>query len=84
MSPEIDSTAVWASECERQLFACAAGQVRGDFEERTWQAFWLTGVDGKAAKEVAQDLGMTLAAVYLAKSRVMKRLKEQIQILQRE
>jgi RNA polymerase sigma-70 factor (ECF subfamily) len=38
-------------------------------------------VDGKSGKEVAQRLGMTAAAVYLAKSRVMARLRAQIQQL---
>ena len=82
LSPEADSTVEWEAECERRLFVYAASQVRGDFQEATWQAFWLTGVDGKAAQEVAAQLGMTVAAVYLAKSRVMTRLKEQIGLLQ--
>jgi RNA polymerase sigma-70 factor (ECF subfamily) len=42
----------------------------------------LTGVVGKSAKETAEQLGLTVAAVYLARSRVMARLKEQIQQLQ--
>jgi RNA polymerase sigma-70 factor (ECF subfamily) len=60
------------------LFACAAKQVRGKVQESTWQAFWQTTVGGKRGKDVAQELNMTVAAVYLAKSRVMAQLKEQI------
>jgi RNA polymerase sigma-70 factor (ECF subfamily) len=41
-------------------------------------------VEGKSGKAVAQRLGMTVAAVYLAKSRVMARLRAQIQQLEEE
>ena len=44
--------------------------MRGEFQESTWQAFWQTAVEGKRAREVAAGLGMTIAAVYMAKSRV--------------
>lgn len=84
LSPEKDETAEWNADYERRMFAHAAAQVRNDFREATWHAFWLTAVEGKSAKEVAEQLGMTVAAVYLAKGRVMVRLKEQIQFLQRE
>ena len=66
------------------LFAWAAGQVCRDFQDSTWQAFWLTAVQGKSGKEVAAVLGMTTAAVYLAKRRVMARLKEEIEQLEAE
>jgi RNA polymerase sigma factor (sigma-70 family) len=81
-SPEESETQEWVEEYERRMFTFAAAQVRGDFKESTWQAFWQTGVQGMRAKEVAKSLGMTVAAVYLAKSRVMARLKEQIRHLQ--
>jgi RNA polymerase sigma-70 factor (ECF subfamily) len=73
-----EESGFWDREYERQLFAWAAEQVRGGFQESTWQAFWQTAVEGKSGKEVAQELGMSVAAVYLAKGRVMTRLKEQI------
>jgi RNA polymerase sigma-70 factor (ECF subfamily) len=81
-APEEQST--WDEEFHRRLFQAAAEQVRGDFREATWQAFWETAVEGKAAREVAERLGLTVAAVHLAKGRVMARLKEQIRILQGE
>jgi RNA polymerase sigma factor (sigma-70 family) len=74
----------WERAYERQLFAVAVEQVRGDFQDATWQAFWLTAVDGKNGKEVAGILGMTTAAVYLGKRRVITRLKEQIEYLRTE
>jgi RNA polymerase sigma-70 factor (ECF subfamily) len=52
--------------------------VRGEFEERTWQAFWLTTIDGRAPAALADELGMTSAAIRQAKSRVLRRLKQEM------
>jgi RNA polymerase sigma-70 factor (ECF subfamily) len=49
--------------------------VRAEFENRTWDAFWRTTVDGRSPADVAQELGMSLQAVYKAKSRVLRRLR---------
>jgi len=84
ISPESDESAAWNADFEQRMFVHAASQVRGDFKEVTWQAFWATGVEGRPAKEVAAELDLTVAAVYLAKGRVTARLKEQIQLLQGE
>ena len=78
--PEAD----WDREYERRLFTWAAEQVRPTVQPATWQAFWQTAVEGKGGQEVARALGLTVAAVYLAKSRVMARLKEEIRQLQVE
>ena len=51
--------------------------IRTEFEERTWRAFWAAAVDGRPAAEVAAELGMSPGAVYIAKSRVLKRLREE-------
>ena len=77
-APEEDPEIMWEQEYERQLFSWAAAQVRPAFQETTWQAFWQTAVEGKSGKLVAKELGMTVAAVYLAKGRVIARLKEQV------
>ena len=77
-----DETAVWEREYERRVFAWAAGKVRDDFESSSWQAFWRTAVDGQSGKEVAAALGLSIGAVYIAKSRILSRIKEQIQQLQ--
>jgi RNA polymerase sigma-70 factor (ECF subfamily) len=52
--------------------------VRGEFEERTWQAFWRTVVDSQATQDVAKELGMSPGAVRVAKSRVLHRLREEL------
>jgi RNA polymerase sigma-70 factor (ECF subfamily) len=77
-----DDQALWDREYERRLFLWAAEQVRGAFEEATWQAFWRTAVEGKSPRETAESLGMTVGAVYTAKSRVLDRLRKAIQDVQ--
>jgi RNA polymerase sigma-70 factor, ECF subfamily len=49
--------------------------IRAEFEPRTWDAFWRTTVDGQPPANVAQDLQMSVPAVYMAKSRVLRRLR---------
>jgi RNA polymerase sigma-70 factor (ECF subfamily) len=83
--PDINNQAAeWDRAYEQQLFAWAAEQVRGSFQETTWQAFWRTAVEGQSGKEVAAALGLSVAAVYLAKGRVLARLREVIQQTQGE
>ena len=50
--------------------------IRAEFEARSWQAFWQTAVEGRAPAHVASDLDMSVAAVYMAKSRVLRRLRQ--------
>lgn len=56
----------------------AVKMVRTEFEDRTWQAFQRMALDGLAASDVADELSMTPAAVRKAKSRVMRRLQEEL------
>ena len=51
--------------------------VRGRVEERTWQAFWLTVMEGQSPVDVAAVLGVSTNVVRMYKSRVLRRLKEQ-------
>jgi RNA polymerase sigma-70 factor (ECF subfamily) len=76
--PTSDESAEWDLDHERRLFAWAGEKVRAEVEETTWQAFWQTAVEGRSGQEVASNLGLSVAAVYLAKSRVMARLKDKI------
>ncbi|MEZ6118709.1 MAG: sigma-70 family RNA polymerase sigma factor [Pirellulaceae bacterium] len=52
--------------------------VRAEFEPKTWQAFWLTAVESKLASDVAQELDLSAASVYQAKSRVLRRLRQRL------
>jgi RNA polymerase sigma-70 factor (ECF subfamily) len=71
-----DSRAEWEAECERQLVAWACARIRRDVSASTWQAFWWTAVEGRPGKQVAAELGLSIAAVYHARSRVLARIKE--------
>jgi RNA polymerase sigma-70 factor (ECF subfamily) len=73
---------VWEQEYRQRLFDWAAEQVRGHFQEATWQAFWRTAVEGQPPRAVAEALGLSVGAVYIAKSRVLARLKEEVQRLE--
>ena len=63
----------------QSLFDAAAEQVRAEFRETTWKAFWLTAVQGLSIREVSECLGISVRAVYIARSRVVRRLREVIQ-----
>jgi RNA polymerase sigma-70 factor (ECF subfamily) len=60
------------------LLRAAVDLIRGEFEARTWQAFWLTAVEARSPGEAAPLLGMTPGAVRVAKSRVLKRLRDEL------
>ena len=65
----------------RASLVCSARAVeliRGEFEVRTWQAFWLTAVEANRPPTPAVELGMSPGAVRVAKSRVLKRLREEL------
>jgi RNA polymerase sigma-70 factor (ECF subfamily) len=70
---------LWEQEYQQTVFRLAIARIRGGYEHSTWQAFWQTHVEGKTTREVAQSLGMSEGAVYIAKSRVLARLKQQVQ-----
>ena len=75
------SSGEWDLDYQRQVFHAAAERVRGDFGDSAWRAFWQAAVEGRPAREIAADLGMSPAAVYLAKARVMNRIREELETL---
>jgi RNA polymerase sigma-70 factor (ECF subfamily) len=72
---EDDSSEARAS---RGVVGRALELIRDEFEERTWRAFWLTAVEDRVPKEVGIELGMSPGAVRVAKSRVLRRLREEL------
>lgn len=66
-----------ASTANRILSRRALELVQADFEKRTWQMFWRMVVDNLSAAHVAAEFGVTIHAVYKARSRVLAKLREQ-------
>jgi RNA polymerase sigma-70 factor (ECF subfamily) len=62
-------------EYQREVYRWAAQRVQADVEPKTWEAFRMTHVDGVAISEAAKLLGVGVGQVYVARSRVMKRLQ---------
>lgn len=56
----------------------ALDQIRDSFEENTWEAFWRTAALGRTATQVAEEIGLSAASVRQAKSRVLRRLRQQL------
>lgn len=65
-------------EYRREVFRWAAQQIRDEFQEGTWSAFWLTTVESQDCEAVARQLGKTVGSIYAARSRVMRRLQEKV------
>ena len=65
-------------EYRREVFRWAAQKIRCEFEDTTWLAFWMTTAEATPIGEIALQLGKTVGAVYTARSRVMRRLKEKV------
>lgn len=79
-----EAEADWDREYQRRMSARAMERVKGEFQVNTWDAFWGTAVEGRPAGEVGAALRMTAGAVYVAKSRVLSRLRDEVHRLQSE
>ncbi|WP_422923931.1 RNA polymerase sigma factor [Singulisphaera sp. PoT] len=78
--PGVDADAAeFDLEYRRQVFAVASQRVREHFQETTWEAFWRAGVENRDVAEVAVELGLTPGALYVARSRVIARLRQEIE-----
>ena len=66
-----------AEEESSNLYHRALELIRSEFEERTWRAFLMVTVEGRLPADAAAELGTTPGAVYIAKCRVIKRLREE-------
>jgi RNA polymerase sigma-70 factor (ECF subfamily) len=80
--PALDDESAWEEQYQRRLFDWAAQRVRNVTGEKPWQAFWQSAVDGKNPKDIARDLQMSVGAVYVAKSRVLAQIREEIHRVQ--
>ena len=72
------ATALFEAEYRRRLFRWAADEVKSEFAPKTWNAFWQTAVEGRPPGDVAAELGLSVGAVYIARSRALARLRHRI------
>ena len=83
-APENEVSVLFDLERKRQMFRWASGQVRTEFKETTWQAFWMTSVENREIADVVRELGVTAGVIYVSRSRVMKRLREVVEEMQKK
>jgi RNA polymerase sigma-70 factor (ECF subfamily) len=67
------------AEYRQRLTARALALMQTEFETATWKAFWECVANDRPAAEVAQELGISKNAVYIAKSRVLARLRQELE-----
>jgi RNA polymerase sigma-70 factor (ECF subfamily) len=76
--PSSEQSQLFDLEYRREVFRRAAARVRTVVNENTWEAFWQSSVCDCPIADVAAKLGMTCGSVYIARSRVMARLREEV------
>jgi RNA polymerase sigma-70 factor (ECF subfamily) len=75
--PTSELSRQWDREHDQFVLDRLMRTVRADFQESTWSAFHRCAIGGETAAEVAADLGISVNAVLTAKSRVLRRLREE-------
>ena len=75
--PESEVAKRWNESHDSHVATHILKILQTEFETATWQAFWRVVVDGEKPVAVAASLGLSLNAVYLAKSRIIRRLRQE-------
>jgi len=75
--PDVGLSRLWDEQHDRHVLHCLMRLVRPEFTEATWQAFRRLALDGVPARVVAGELGLSVNAVLIAKSRVLSRLRQE-------
>ncbi len=78
-----ETTAEFVQESRQEALRWAADQIQPEFSLVTWRLFWETAVEGRPAADVAAAAGRSTGAVYMARFRVLRRLKEKVQEVSR-
>ena len=68
---------LWDEQHDRHVLRALMEQVRPEFSEARWRAFCRVSLDGAPPQVTAEELGMTVNAVLIAKSRVLARLRQE-------
>lgn len=74
----------WELEYQRQLTAVAIENIKPSVQPMTWLAFELTAMQGLSAEEAAEQTGLSKGAVYVARSRMTARLRDEVQRMMAE
>lgn len=79
LNESTDASSVFRETADQQeVLHRAIAMLRASFEPTTWQAFWRTVVEEGSPEDVALELGLTRWAVYKARSRVLQRLRREL------
>lgn len=76
--PDHQDESIWETEYCDHLLSWAMSQVKNQFAANTWSAFREVAINNRPAQAVAQELGISVGAVYIARSRVTQRLRETV------
>jgi RNA polymerase sigma factor (sigma-70 family) len=77
--PHSELSQLWNREHDQHVCRRLLELIKPDFEATTWDAFQRVTVDGVKPAQAAKDLGISVNAVFIAKSRVMRRLRQEMQ-----
>jgi RNA polymerase sigma-70 factor, ECF subfamily len=75
--PDSDLNRQWDQEHYRYIIRCLLDLIEAEFEPPTLRAFRRLALEEANGAEVAEELGMSVAAVYVAKSRVLQRIRQE-------
>ncbi len=71
-------TAEMNSEARREIVLRAAEQIRPEYSAEIWDVFWKTSINGEPIAQVAASTGRSTGAIYVARHRIISRLKEKV------
>ena len=75
---EVEDHTLWNDHFHSELLQVALDRIRNEFTEQTWTAFQLTWLEDLSPLQVAERLQIGIEKIYVAKSRILRRLREEV------